>query len=750
MSRLWYRQPAGAWEEALPLGNGRLGAMVYGGAAQEHIQVNEESMWYGGPADRNNPDAREQLPVIRELIFEGRIAEAERLIRLSLSGCPESMHPYQSLGDIHIEFEGMEGFTDYERELDLEQAVYRQKFRCGETFFEREAFITAPSDVMAVRFTARGKEKLSFSAILRRSRFFDGVKKTGNDGICLFGNLGKGGFDFSMILSAESPDGKVSTMGEYLLVSDASEVTLYFCADTTYHVSEEELEASIQDRIKRAKKKGFEALRREHVEDYRALYGRVRFELGDLSEYDAVPTNERVLAAAHQAADIGLSKLYFDYGRYLLISCSRQGTLPATLQGLWNQDMLPPWDSKYTVNINTEMNYWPAEICNLSECHMPLFELIKKMVPNGRRTAEVMYGAGGFVCHHNTDIHGDTAVQDRWLPGSYWVMGAAWLCTHQWTHYQYTLDQDFLRESFPIMRAAAEFFLDYLVEHDGYLVTCPSVSPENTFILPNGEMGANIYGVTMDNQILRDLFTQCNEAAGILGVEDELDQRIRKTKQRLIPTRIGKYGNIMEWPEDFEEQEPGHRHISHLYGLHPSQQITVDATPELAQAARVTLQRRLAAGGGHTGWSRAWITNHYARLWDGESAYENIEKLFANSTYPNLFDKHPPFQIDGNFGITAAIAEMLVQSTPDRIVLLPALPGAWDHGSMRGLCIKGCAQADVSWQAGGLTEFVIRAGRDYSWQIKYGSFSTDLVLRQGEERRLVWDGEKLGTEGEKK
>lgn len=286
MSRLWYRQPAGVWEEALPLGNGRLGAMVYGGAAQENIQVNEESMWYGGPVDRNNPDAREQLPVIRELIFEGRIAEAERLIRLSMSGCPESMHPYQSLGDIRIEFEGMGEFTDYERELDLEQAVCRQKFRCGETLYQREALIAAPSDVMVMRFTARGKEKLSFSAILRRSRFFDGVKKTGNDGICLFGNLGKGGFDFSMILSAESPDGKVSTMGEHLLVSDASEVTLYFCADTTYHVSEEELEASIRDRVKRARKKGFEALRREHVEDYRALYGRVSFELGDLSEYD--------------------------------------------------------------------------------------------------------------------------------------------------------------------------------------------------------------------------------------------------------------------------------------------------------------------------------------------------------------------------------------------------------------------------------------------------------------------------------
>lgn len=743
MSRLWYRQPADEWEEALPLGNGRLGAMVYGGVSTEHIQVNEESMWYGRETDRNNPDMKDQLPAIRELIFKGEIAKAERLMKLAMSGCPDSMHPYQTLGDIHIQFEMPENYTDYERELDLEQAVYRQSFRCGTTLFRREMFVSAPADVMIMRFTAEGNDKICFSALLRRSRFFDGVRKIGNNGICLYGNLGKGGFDFSMMLLAECKGGRVSTMGEHLLVEDAGEVTLYFCGDTTYHVPEEELEASIQRRILEAKEKSFDELQREHEEDYRSFYGRVSFDLGDLSEYDSLPTDERILAAGKRAADIGLSKLYFDYGRYLLISCSRAGGLPATLQGLWNQDMLPPWDSKYTVNINTQMNYWPAEICNLSECHMPLFELIKRMVPNGRRTAEVMYGAGGFMCHHNTDIYGDTATQDHWIPGSYWVMGAAWLCTHQWTHYQYTLDEDFLEESFPIMRAAAEFFLDFLVEHDGYLVTCPSVSPENTFILPNGEKGANIYGVTMDNQILRDLFTQCIEAAGILGVKDELNERIRSAKDRLLPTRTGKYGNIMEWPEDFEEWEPGHRHISHLYGLHPSEQITVDGTPELAKAAEITLERRLAGGGGHTGWSRAWITNHYAKLWNGEKAYENIEKLFANSTYLNLFDRHPPFQIDGNFGVTAAIAEMLVQSTMERIVLLPALPGAWKSGSIKGLRVKGCAEVDIFWENGALKEFVIRAGRDYRWRLKYASFSMDTALCKGEEKRLFWDGKAL-------
>lgn len=743
MSKLWYKRPADEWEEALPLGNGRMGAMIYGQAGQEHIQVNEESMWYGGKTDRNNPDARQFLPLIRELIFKKEIARAERLMKLALSGCPNSMHPYQTLGDIYIEFEGVGESRNYYRELDLEQAVYRERFYSGETLFKKEIFLSKPDDVMVMKFSATGSQKLNLTAHLERSKFFDGVKKLGNNGICLYGNLGKGGFDFSMILQAGSRKGKVSAIGEYLVVEDAAEAVFYFCGDTTYHVSERDLEEVICRRLKQAEEKTYEELLEAHIRDYRALYGRVKFDLGDLSAYDAVPTDERILAAKEAPADKGLSKLYFDYGRYLLIACSREGGLPATLQGLWNQDMLPPWDCKYTININTEMNYWPAEICNLPECHMPLFELIKKMVPEGRKTAQVMYGAKGFLCHHNTDIYGDTATQDTWIPGSYWVMGAAWLCTHQWTHYQYTLDREFLEESFPIMREAAEFFLDFMVEHEGYLVTCPSVSPENTFILPSGEKGANIYGVTMDNQILRDLFSQCVEAAEILGVEDELNERIKAAGAKLIPTRIGKHGGIMEWPEDFEEWEPGHRHISHLYGLHPSEQITVDKTPELARAAEVTLERRLAAGGGHTGWSRAWITNHYAKLWNGEKAYENIEKLFSGSTYLNLFDKHPPFQIDGNFGVTAAIAEMLVQSTSERTVLLPALPKAWGAGSIKGLRLKGCREIDIIWDKGILVECTIRAEKETVSDIRYQDFTEKVLWHKGEDRRFIWDGHGL-------
>lgn len=734
MSRLWYKQPAAAWEEALPLGNGRMGAMVFGDPVNEQIQVNEDSMWYGGPVDRINPDTKEYLPKIRALILQGEIRKAERLMKMAMSGCPDSAHPYQTLGNIHFMFENIGEVSSYERSLDPEQAVYTSSFTAKGISYARELFISAPDDVMVMRLTADKKNSITFQALLRREKFFDGIKKCGNNGICLYGNLGKGGFDFAMQLSAFPIGGRVCVIGEHLLVEDADEVLLVFCSGTTYRMKD--VEAEIAVKIKKASEKSYEELLKTHMEDYKQLFDRVEFSLGDLSVYDALPTDKRIRNAAEGSVDVGLSKLYFDFGRYLLISCSREGTLPATLQGIWNKDMLPPWDCKYTININTQMNYWLAENCNLSECHMPLFEQIKNMVKKGRETAERMYGCRGFMCHHNTDIWGDTVTQDHWIPGSYWVMGAAWLCTHQWTHFEYTKDMEFLKEHFPIMREAALFFLDYMIEDDGYLKTCPSVSPENTFILPSGERGANTAGVTMDNQILRDLFTQCIKAAELLGVEDELNEQIKDARERLVPTQIGEKGNILEWPVDYEEAEPGHRHISHLYGLHPSEQITMDGTPELAKAARVTLERRLSHGGGHTGWSRAWIINHYAKLWDGETAYYNFEQLMAKSTLPNLFDNHPPFQIDGNFGATAAIAEMLVQSTSERIVLLPALPDAWKEGSMRGLCVKGGAELDIAWKNGKLTKALLRAKQDICTKVRLGEQVKEVALKAGKEQEI--------------
>ncbi len=792
MSKIWFNKQADIWEEALPLGNGRVGAMVYGKPASERIQVNEESMWYGGSVNRNNPNMKEYLPKIREAIFNGEISKAEQLMWFAMSGCPNSEHPYQTLGNVTIEQKGIGEVKQYYRELNLSTAVCTVRFCSEDVAYTRDVFISKPADCMVMRISADKPGKISFWAGLEREKYFDGIKAQNNDRIYLYGNLGKGAPDFGMKLRAVNKGGKVYTLGERLMVEQADEVLLIFATDTTYQHSKEEkqkaleafmncsfdvseimgveeksefelneikiqqglqklLSETMDEQMDKACAKGYEALLCEHIADYSTLFNRTSFEVEGAEEYDKIPTDVRIANAGKEKPDVGLSKLYFDYGRYLLISCSREGGLPATLQGIWNKDMTPPWDSKYTININTEMNYWLAENCNLSECHMPLFALLEKMVKNGRKTAKEMYGCRGFVAHHNTDINGDTAPQDLWIPGTYWVMGAAWLCTHQWNHFQYTQDVEFLKKSFPIMCEAALFFVDFLVEKDGYLVTCPSVSPENTFILPSGEMGANGAGVTMDNQILRDLFTQCVQAYGVLEVQGELDESVKKslseaqidnidmfvkqieeTCAKLIPTRIGERGTILEWQEDYKEWEPGHRHISHLYGLHPSEQITMDETPELAAAARKTLEYRLANGGGHTGWSRAWIINHYAKLWDAETAYYHIEQLFAHSTYPNMFDKHPPFQIDGNFGATAAMAEMVLQSSAKRVVLLPALPLAWGKGAMKGLRMKGNAGADVAWENGKLTECRIHADSPLHTLVRYQNKVAEVKLEAGE------------------
>lgn len=732
MSKLWYDKPADSWEEALPIGNGRMGAMVFGTVETEHIQLNEDSVWYGGKIDRNNPDALKNLPKIRELILSGQITEAEELMVYALSGTPQSQRPYQSLGDLLINFKNMDGDkSEYIRSLSLDEAIHTVQMKVGENEYKRETFLSAVDEVMVVRLTSDGNQKITFSALLMRERFYDNVKGVGNDTIMLNGNLGVGGIEFMMMLKAVVDGGECQVIGEHLVVSNADAVTLLFSAGTTFRY--QDVQQQLVRNISEASSYSYEELKKRHIKDYKKLYDRVAFELDGIEKYEKLTTCERLEKARNGEIDRGIAKLYFDFGRYLLIASSREGTLPANLQGIWNKDMSPAWDSKYTININTEMNYWLAETCNLSECHLPLFDLIKRMLPNGQKTAKVMYNCRGFVAHHNTDIWGDTAVQDHWIPASYWVMGAAWLCTHQWTHYEYTKNRKFLEEVFPIMREAALFFLDFLIEDKGYLKTCPSVSPENIYILPSGVSGANTIGASMDNQILKDLFGQCIKAAEVLGVQDELTDQIKEAMEKLVPIQVGKAGNIMEWAEDYDELEPGHRHISHLYALHPSTQVNMVDTPDLAKAARLTLERRLANGGGHTGWSRAWIINLYAKLWDGEMAYYNLEQLFSKSTLPNMFDNHPPFQIDGNFGATAAIAEMLVQSTIERIILLPALPKAWNNGSIKGLCVRGGAEVDMEWSNGHLSKCLLRAKQELQTEIMYKERKTKISLVAGEE-----------------
>ncbi|MDE5697151.1 MAG: glycoside hydrolase family 95 protein [Lachnospiraceae bacterium] len=751
---LWYDMPASDWNEALPVGNGRIGGMVSGNIGCEQIQVNEDTVWYGGPMDRNNPSAKEKLPLIRELIKSGKIHEAERLSKQAIGGTPFGMRIYQTLGDIAVDYDfgkdlSAEDVSEYERGLNVEDALCYTHFQLDDTVYDREIFMSAPDDVCVMHLTARGKNRMNLEVMQSRHHIYEYSEKASADSIMLGGNLGRDGLDYAMMCKAASPDGEIEVIGESITVRDAAEVYLYWSAATTYRVEvqahnnvsdescvkKEALRSALAEKLEKAASQSYADLKERHIADYRSYFDRVSltFDLDKEAVSVARKTTSQCLDdIAAGRTDLSLEQLYFNFGRYLLISCSRPGTLPATLQGLWNKDMEAPWDAKFTININTEMNYWPAEVCDLGECHLPLFDLLKKMLPNGRKTAEVMYGCRGFVAHHNTDIWGDTAPQDLWIPGSFWVMGGAWLCTHIWTHYEYTGDEEFLREMFPVMREAAQFFLDFCIEHeiDGktYLCTCPSVSPENTFILPNGEQGANSIGVTMDNQILRDLFTQCNRAAGILGVSDALDRQIAEACGRLIPTRIGSDGRILEWCEEYAEKEPGHRHISHLYGLHPSDQITKDGTPELAEAAELTLQKRLEGGGGHTGWSRAWIMNHYAKLWDGEKAHENLRQLFVRSTLPNLFDNHPPFQIDGNFGSIAAMVEMLVQSNADRIVLLPALPEVWQTGRITGVRVCGNARMNIAWRDHKLEKAQICSGCDAVRSFVYQGRRVELKL----------------------
>jgi alpha-L-fucosidase 2 len=483
---------------------------------------------------------------------------------------------------------------------------------------------------------------------------------------------------------------------------------------------------------------GYQVIEKKHCEDYRELYEAVTLDLeGDCRNISDIPIDQRLRKRKEEDNDNQLAVVYFQYGRYLLISSSRPGSLPANLQGIWNDEMIPAWDSKFTININTQMNYWPAEICSLSQCHLPLFDHLLRMWERGKETAGGMYGCRGFVAHHNTDIWGDCAPQDIYIPASYWVMGGAWLCTHIWTHYIYTGDMEFLRRMYPILKDSVIFFHDYLIEDHGEMVTCPSVSPENTYILPDGTKGCVCAGSSMDNQILRDLMEGYLKASEALGIQDEDMDKTREILNKIPVTKIGKYGQIMEWREDYEEEEPGHRHISQLYALHPSHQITVDKTPELTRAAANTLERRLSYGGGHTGWSCAWIVNLYARLGEGDKALDNLNKLWRQSTFPNLMDNHPRrdsavFQIDGNFGATAAIAEMLVQSDEDRVLLLPALPEKWKCGKVTGLTIVGGARLDIQWAEGRLTDCTIRSERTMEILLVYGQEKRKVSVKAGE------------------
>ncbi|MHA6724055.1 glycoside hydrolase family 95 protein [Sphingomonas sp. RS2018] len=763
---LWYAQPAATWVEALPVGNGRISAMVHGGTDSEYLQLNEDTLWAGGPYDPANPTALAALPEVRQMVFDGRYAEAAERTKERLMGTPMRQSPYATMGSLVIDRAGFRGvppgrsptgtsspvtpleaatpLPGYRRELDLDGAIATTRWEKDGVIYRREVFASAPDQVIVVRLSASSPGHIDVDLSLAKPTERSQVSTPRHDELLLVGrnepaNGTEGALLYETRARAIPIGGTVERVDDQLRVRSANELTVLVAMATSYRrfddVSGDPAAKTIAQIAKAVAVGTAAKLVARHQADHRALFRRVSLDLGRTPAAD-LPTDQRV-RSGETGQDTALATLYFNYARYMLIACSRPGSQPANLQGIWNDTNRPPWGGKYTININTEMNYWPAEITGLPECVEPLVQMVKEIAITGARTARVMYGARGWVCHHNTDLWRATAPIDGPNYGM-WPMGGAWLCTHLWDRYDYGRDRAYLQSIYPVLHGAALFFIDVLQKDpkSGFLVTNPSISPE----LSHGHGSALCAGPTMDMAILRDLFDQAAQAATILGRDAAFVRTLRQTREQLAPYKVGAQGQLQEWQEDWDADAPQHhRHVSHLYGVYPGHQISTEGTPRLADAAKRSLDLR---GDEATGWATAWRIALWARLRDGNRAYDILRFLIGpKRTYPNMFDAHPPFQIDGNFGGAAAITEMLMSGAEDKILLLPALPDAWPDGAVRGLRARGGVEIDITWRGKRLTEARLSSKIDGKRTISHAGVTRSVMLRAN--RAIKLTGEDL-------